>query len=73
MAIVRNIQNNMIYRYVGNDTYVNIVTGKSGEVSPDLARSIFKISLELTEILNQYPLVEEMITKLRLLCDKPQK
>lgn len=66
-AVVRNIQNNQLYKYIGGKTYVNMITGKSGEVADDVAKRIFKINLSATDILNRYPFVELLIKELELI------
>jgi len=66
-AVVRNIQNNQLYKYVGGTTYINIITGRSGEVADDVAKRIFKINLGATDMLNKYPNVEELINRLELI------
>jgi hypothetical protein len=71
-AVVRNTQNNQLYKYIGGTTYVNILTGKSGEVTDDVAKRIFKINLDATDILNKYPNVELLIEKLELISDAGQ-
>lgn len=70
MAIVRNIQNNQLYRYLGDNKFRNIVTGREGLVEDEKAREVFKINVEATGILNEYPLVEDLIEKLKLKIDK---
>jgi hypothetical protein len=67
-AVVRNIQNNQLYKYLGGTTYVNVMTGKSGEVPDELAKKIFKINLGATDILNRYPNVEKLIKELDLIA-----
>lgn len=69
-AVVRNVQNNQLYKYIGGETYINIMTGKSGEVNDDVAKRIFKINLPSTDILNKYPNVEELIKKLELVIEQ---
>jgi hypothetical protein len=69
-AVVRNIQNNQLYKYVGGSTYINVITGKSGEVADDVAKRIFKINLVATDILNKYPNVELLIKELELVYEK---
>lgn len=69
MAIVRNIQNNIFYRYLGENKYRNLATGIEGEIKEDLAQKIFKINIEATEIFNEYPLVEKLIKSLNLKFD----
>ena len=66
-AVVRNVQNNQLYKYVGGTTYINVITGRSGEVPDDVAKRIFKINLGATSILNKYPNVEELINRLELI------
>ena len=70
MAIVRNIQNNNLYRYLGGNTYRNIMTGVEGEIDEAVARRIFKINLELTDLCENFPNIEIMINKLKLKSDK---
>jgi hypothetical protein len=70
MAIVRNIQNNFLYRYLGGNKYRNIATGVEGEISEEVAQRIFKINLELTELCQEFPNIEKMIYQLKLKIDK---
>jgi len=70
MAIVRNIQNNNLYRYLGGNTYRNIMTGVEGEIDEAVASRIFKINLELTDLCENFPNIEVMINKLKLKSDK---
>lgn len=69
MAIVRNIQNKCLYEYLGEDRYRNLVTGKEGTVTPEQAKDILKINLDATVLLEEYPLIKELINKLQLRCD----
>lgn len=68
--VVRNIQNNDAYEYLGENKYKNLRTGKSGEVDEETARKIFKVNLELTTMLNEYPELETAIQKLNFKIDK---
>jgi hypothetical protein len=70
MAIVRNIQNNNLYRYLGGNTYRNIMTGVEGEIDEAVASRIFKINLELTDLCENFPNIDIMINKLKLKLDK---
>lgn len=70
VAIVRHIKSDRLYRYLGNDEYVNLYTGQSGRIKPEDAQKMFVINLEMTQLISEYPLVEEMITKLKLIFDK---
>jgi hypothetical protein len=73
MAIVRNIQNNQLYQYLGGNKYKNLITGVEGEVSEDMAKKIFKVNLQATKILNDFPVVEKLISELGLTIDNYQK
>ena len=66
MAIVRNIQNNDLYRFLGGNKFRNLRTGSEGEISDELARETLKINVEATQILNEYPEVEAMVKALGL-------
>lgn len=70
MAILRNIQTNGVYRYLGESKFINIVTGNEGIVDDETAKKVFKINLDATEMFNEYPLIEEMIKTLNLKFDK---
>ena len=70
MAIVRNIQNGDLYRFFGGNTYMNLRTGVKGEMPPDIAQQVLKINLEATEIINKFPIVEDLIKTLNLKFDK---
>jgi len=70
MGIVRNIQNNDLYRYLGNNEYKNLRTGKTGVVDEETARKVFKINIEMTTIANYHPIVEDLINKLNLKIQK---
>jgi hypothetical protein len=70
MAIVRHIKTNTLYRYLGSDRYKNIYTGAEGIIAPEKAKQIFVINIELTQILSDYPLIEEMIFRLKMVAEK---
>ncbi len=70
MAIVRNIQNNQLYRYLGNNVFKNLITGKEGVVDDETARKIFRINIDATVIFEQYPLCEKLVQSLYLKIDK---
>ncbi len=69
MAVVRNIQNNVLYRYLGGNRFRNLCTGEEGVVDEEKAREVFKINLEATQILENYPNIEKMIFDLKLKAD----
>ena len=47
-GIVRNVENNLMYAYLGEDKYQNLITGKEGIVAPETAQKIFRINVEAT-------------------------
>lgn len=70
IAVVRNIQNNDPYCYYGNNQYKNMRTGVQGEIPVETAQKIFKVNIELTAMVNENPLVEDLIEALNLKIDK---
>lgn len=68
--IVRNIKNWDLYQYNGDDNFTNIRTGVGGNVTPDAAKENFRINVEATSIINEYPIVGELIKRLQLKMDK---
>lgn len=70
MAIVRNLTNGQYYRYLGNDVYRNIITGVKGKINQKAAEKNLRISIEETAIFNEYPMVEEMVRRLKLVSEK---
>mgnify|MGYP001613682923 FL=1 len=70
MAICRNIQNNDLYRYLGNDEYKNLRTGNTGKIDPETAKKVLKINIEATEMINENPIVEDLIKSLNLKFEK---
>lgn len=67
--IVRNIQNNDLYEWDG-EKFINLRTQKSGAVNDETARKIFKFNLDATELINEYPIMFELIKSLNLKIDK---
>lgn len=65
-AILRNIQNNNLYRHIEGDIYKNIATGVQAEIPPDKAKEFLKLNVDASMILNKYPMVELLINKLKL-------
>ena len=70
MAIVRNIQNDDLYLYLGNDEYENLRTKTRGKIAPELAQKTLKINVEATYLYHNYPNFVELISKLNLKVDK---
>lgn len=73
MAILRNIQNNDAYEYLGGNKFVNLRTGKSGVVDDETARKIFKINIEATALIEEYPAIKDLIKTLSLKFDNNKK
>jgi hypothetical protein len=69
MAIVRNIQNNDLYRYLGENKFRNLRTGNEGVIPDELSRETLKINMEATMIFEEYPEVENLIKGLNLKFD----
>lgn len=69
-AVVRNVQNNDLYVYLGEDKYRNIRTQKEGHVPPGTAEKILKINAEATFFINNCSTFEELITRLNLKIEK---
>ena len=55
----------------GGNEYTNLRTGVSGTVSDEAAQKTFSINLEATAIVNEFPLVGEMIKRLNLITEQP--
>lgn len=66
MAIVRNIQNNDLYQYLGNNKFKNLRTLNEGEIDEETAQKIFRINMDATILISQYPMIPEFINKLKL-------
>lgn len=70
MAIVRNIENNDLYRYLGGNKFRNIRTGNEGDIGDEQAIKVFRINLEATGLCNEYPEIENLIKTLNLKIEK---
>lgn len=64
--VVRNIQNSDLYFFEGGNKFKNIRSGNSGEVSDEVARKIFKFNVDATTMINEYPIIEDLIKSLNL-------
>lgn len=69
-AVVRNVQNNDLYVHLFGNKFRNIRTGVVGEVSDEVAKKVFRINMEMTEIISKYPNIELLISKLQLKIKK---
>lgn len=70
MAICRNTQTNDLYLYQGDNTYKNLRTGAVGVIPEDMAQKYLVVNIEATQIINDFPLVAEMINRLNMCVDK---
>lgn len=69
--IVRNIQTGDLYEYLGDDTFENIRTGQSGLIGHDRAKEFLRINADATHIINEYPIVKDLIRRLNLSMPNP--
>jgi hypothetical protein len=69
-AIVRNVKTNDLYVAHGDNQYTNLRTGAKGVVSEVAAQKTFVVNLEATQIFSEYPLIEEMIFRLKMVAEK---
>ena len=68
--IVRHKKTNIPYEYKGQNKFVNLLTGKEGEVDEEMASKVFVINVEMTVLCDEYPLLKEFISKLGLRIEK---
>lgn len=71
--ICRNIQNDEAYEYLGGNSFKNIRTGVIGDVETELAQKIFRFNVEATQMMFEYPIIEELINVLNLKFDNTFK
>lgn len=69
MVILRNIQNNQLYGHLGDNKYINLITGVEGEVPEDMAKKVFKINLQATKMFHDFPVLHTLISELGLTID----
>jgi len=55
-----------MYSYEGENKFTNIRTGESGVVSDELANKVFVFCPNESELIHEYPVIEEMIKRLQL-------
>lgn len=68
--VVRNQFNQDIYFYNGENHFKNIRTGVSGTVSDEAAQKTFRINPELSILLNDFPMIAELINRLDMKVEK---
>lgn len=67
--VVRNKRTNDLYWYNGGNSFTNIRTGKSGEVTDEAAKQTFNMNVEATYLINEYPMIAELINRLKLVIE----
>lgn len=65
-AYLRLKKNDDIYHHLHGCTFKNLRTGVEWEVPEDKAAEIFVIDYKSTMMINKYPILEELIFKLKL-------
>jgi len=68
-AYVVHKQTKKLYEYLGDNIFQNVITGQKGEVPDELAKKIFAISLDATEMLGKYPHLINAIKALELVIE----
>ena len=69
-AVLKNVQNSDLYRHIKDNTFKNLRTGVEGEIPAELTNKILRIDFNATMLFNKYPLLEELVFKLKLKIDK---
>ena len=69
-AIVKLKKNNDLYRHLQNSKYKNIRTGVEWDIPDEKAKEIFVIDYKASMMFNKYPLLEELVFKLKLKLEK---
>lgn len=67
--IVRNIQTDDAYIYLGENKFRNLRTGVEGIVPEDKAKDVLVFNVQATQMFNEFPLVRELLQKLNLKFD----
>lgn len=62
----RYVRNNSIYEYLGDCNFKNAITGQVGVVEESKAKDIFRFNIELSQMVQDYPEVENLIKFLKL-------
>jgi len=69
IPILCNKSNRNAYECLGGNRYRNIVSGAEGEVSDELAKTVFTISVPLSLACSVNPLVKKLINRLGLVIE----
>lgn len=68
--VCRNVQTGDLYEYQGGTRFKNLRTGKEGELKKEDAEKFLKENVDASAIINEYPIVAELIQKLNLVMEK---
>ena len=71
--VVRNVKTNDAYQYLGNDEYINIRTGVKGIVAEEKAKDVFRINLDASNMIHEYPIIKSLINILNLKLEQHEK
>lgn len=66
MVILSHKKTGIPYKHISDNTFANLHTGEQGEVSDELANKIFVINVPATAIITENPIIEKLISKLKL-------
>ncbi len=69
-AILKLKKNNDLYRHIEGNKFKNLRTGVEWEIEDEKAKEIFMIDYNCSMMFNKYPILEEMIFKLKLKLEK---
>lgn len=70
IPLCRHKKTSLIYEFLGENLFRNVITGKTGTVPDELAREIFVFNLELSMMVVDNPVILEMIKRLGLRVEK---
>ena len=68
-VVVRHKKTNDVYQYLGQNRFRNMRTWEEGQVSDEVAQRSFAINLDATELINEHPIIEDLIRVLKLKFD----
>ena len=69
-AILRLKKNDNLYRHIEGSKYKNIRTDVVWEIPDEQAKDVFELDVQASLLFNKYPLLEEMVFKLKLKIEK---
>ena len=69
-AVLINSKTQDLYRHIKGNIFKNLSTGVEGEILEELANKILVIDYKASMMFNKYPLLEELVFKLKLKLEK---